>query len=152
MARHHCAEKIQLESQVRMSGGDHLVIDKFFRGADVAVKTGVAANCNIPQIDHAELGLLLGRLILPAFDCMRTQPACSGAVTAFATDTVVQIKSLGTLLGGNRQGVACQTFFVLLRRGLQIQDAPDAERYIVRQHLISASVFILCGPDAVFIL
>ena len=55
MARHHCAEKIQFESQVRMSGGDHLVIDKFFRGADVAVKTGVTANRNIPQIDHAEL-------------------------------------------------------------------------------------------------
>ena len=152
MARHHCAEKVQFESQVRMSGGDHLMIDKFFRGADVTVQAGVAANSNIAQIDHAELGLLLRRLILPTLDRMRTQPACCRTMTALATHAVVQVKSLGALLGGNRQGVTCQTFFVLLRRRLQIQDAPDAERYIVRKHLISASVFILCGPDAVFIL
>ncbi len=82
-----------------MSGGDHLVIDKFFRGAHVTVQAGVAADSNIAQIDHAKFRLLLGRLILPTLDRMRTQPARSRTMTTLATHAVVQVKSLGALLG-----------------------------------------------------
>ena len=84
-----------------MSGGDHLMIHEFFRGADMTVQAGVAADSNIAQVDHAELGFLLRRLIFPTLDRMRSQPACSRSVTALATHAVVQVKSLGPLLGGN---------------------------------------------------
>ncbi len=45
-----------------------------------------------------------------------------------------------------------QTFLVLFRRRLQIQDAADAERDVIREHLIGARMFILSGPDAVLVL
>ena len=114
-----------------MPSGNHLVIDEFFRGAHVTVQAGMAANSYIAQIDHAELRFLLGRLILPTLDRMRPQPARSRAVAAFATHAVVQVEGLGTLLGRDRERVTGQALLVLLRRRLQIQDAPDAERDVI---------------------
>ena len=135
-----------------MSGGDHLVIDEFFRGAHVTVQAGVAADGHIAQIDHAEFRLLLGRLILPILDRVRPQPARSRTVTTLATHAVVQVKSLGALLGWNRERVTGQAFLVLLRWRLQIQDAADAQRDVIGKHLIGARMFVLSGPDAVLVL
>ena len=99
VARHHRAEQIQLEGQIRMSGGDHLVIDEFFRSAHVTAQAGVAADSYIVQIDHPKFRLLLGRLILPTLDRVRPQPARSRTMATLATDAVVQFKRLGALLG-----------------------------------------------------
>ena len=135
-----------------MSRGDHLVIDKLFGSAHVTAQTGVTSDRYVAEIDHAELFLLVGRLIFPTLDRMRPQPAGSGAVTALATHTVAQIKGLGALFGGNREGMTGQTFLILFRRRRKIKDAPDAKRNIVGKNLIGASVFVLPGPDTVLIL
>ena len=45
-----------------------------------------------------------------------------------------------------------QAFLVLLRWRLQIQDAADAQRDVIREHLIGAGVLVLSGPDAVLVL
>ena len=135
-----------------MSGSDHLVIDKFFRGAHVTAQAGVAADRHIAQIDHAEFRLLLGRLILPTLDRVRPQPARSRTVATFATHAVVQVEGLGALLGGNRKRVTGEAFLFLLRWRLQIQDAADAGGDVIGEHLIGAGVLVLSSPDAVLVL
>ena len=135
-----------------MSGGNHLVIDEFFRGAHVTAEAGVAAHRHIAQIDHAQFRFLLRRLILPTLDRMRPQPARRRTMAALATHAVVQVKSLGALLGWNRERVTGQAFLVLLRWRLQIQDASDAERNVIGKHLVGTGMFVLSGPDAVLVL
>ena len=51
--RHHGAEKIEFEGQVRMAGRDHLVIDGLFLSSDMAVQAGMAAYRQVAQIAHA---------------------------------------------------------------------------------------------------
>jgi hypothetical protein len=99
VARHDSAEEIQLEGQVRMSGGDHLMIDEFFRGAQVTTQAGWLRTATSRKSIMPSFAFLLGRLILPTLDRVRPQPARRRTMAALATHSVVQIKSLGALLG-----------------------------------------------------
>ena len=45
-----------------------------------------------------------------------------------------------------------QAFLVLLRWRLQIQDAADAQRDVIGEHLVGARMFVLSRPDAVLVL
>src|SRR5882762_10191046 len=107
----------------------------------------MTAHRQVAQVAHPKLSLLVSGAGLPFFDGMRTQPTRRWAVAILATHPIADIEGLGAHFGCNRKRVAGKAFLVLVRRRLQVQNFPNAEGTIIRQHLVGASMFILPSPD-----
>ena len=116
MAGHHRAEQIELESQVRMTRRNHLVIDGLFLSSNVAMKASMAAHSQVAQIAHAELTLLVCGSRLPFFDRVRPQPTRRWAVAMLAAHAVADVECLGAHLGWDLESVARKAFLVLVGR------------------------------------
>jgi hypothetical protein len=152
MARHYGAEQIQLKGQIRMAGRNHLVVDGLFLGPDMAMQASMTPDCQIAQIAHAELRLLVSASRLPIFDGVRSKPSGGGTMAVFATYSVADVEGLSAHLWRDGERVARQAFLVLAGRRFQVQNFSDANGDVIGQYLIRASVFVLSGPDAVFVL
>ena len=83
-----------------MSGGNHLVIDEFFRSAQVTAQAACGCGPTTSRISiMPSFAFCSDDSILPALDRVRPQPARSRTMAALATHSVVQFKGLGALLG-----------------------------------------------------
>src|SRR5438477_10405338 len=116
MFRHHRAEQIQLERQIRMSRRNHLVIDGLLFRSEVATQTSVAADGDVSQIAHPKLIFLRRRAGLPLSYRVRPEPSCGWAVAMLAADPVADIEALSAHLRRHRKRMARETFLVLARR------------------------------------
>src|SRR5258706_13298900 len=112
----------------------------------------MAAHSQVAQIAHPELSLLVSSARLPFFNRVRAQPSRCWPVAILTTHAVADIESLGAHLGSDRKRMARQAFLVLARRPVQVQNFSDAKGNVIRKRLVGASMFVLPGPDAVFVL
>src|SRR5579863_908749 len=96
-----------------MSGGDHLVVNRLFRRAQMAAQAYSTAHLQIPCVVHAKLD---GLLVRPVSRGMRAEPSRCRAVTVLATDTLAKLEGLGLLLWGHIERMANQAFPGFLRR------------------------------------
>ena len=71
MARHCSRERCQLEVQIRMSGGDHLMVDRLVRGAQMTGEAIFGAAHGIAQVAHSGRD---GTFVRPALGGVRSQP------------------------------------------------------------------------------
>src|SRR5712692_10309931 len=133
-----------------MPGSDEFVVHEFFRSSQMAGEATLAALYQIAHIQHAEF--LDRALVRPIFDSVLTKPPGGWTVATLATHAVANIEGLGPLLRRDGECVTCQATRSLIRRTLQLQNLADANRDRIGKHLVGAGMFILAGPDAVFIL
>lgn len=85
VSRHYGRKGIQFEDEIRVAGGNHFVVDKFFFGAEMAAEAFVGAMDNVARVVHAEAeGLFVG----PVARGVRAEPCGGWAVAIFAGDPV----------------------------------------------------------------
>src|SRR4030081_1080120 len=135
-----------------MSRRNHLVIDRFLFGSNVTIEASMAAYSEVAQIAHPKLNLLVSSARLPFLNRMRTQPTRRWTVAMLAAHPVADIETLRPHSRSDRKRMASETFLVLVRRPLQVENFSNAEGNVIRQHLVGASMLVLPCPDAVLVL
>src|SRR5579864_6497395 len=131
-----------------MAGGNHLVVDGFFLGAQVARQAFFRAARQVSRVVHPGSDRLL---VGPASRSVWPEPCRRGPMAILAGDAFGQLECPGPRLGRYIERVAGQTL-----RGLfgfsYAQDAPHALTDQARERLVGLGVLILHHPNAVFIL
>src|SRR6266853_1560544 len=131
-----------------MTGGDHLVVHKFFRRAEVARQALLRAPDQITRVIHPRCN---GLLVRPATRDVRPEPRRRGPVAAFAGDAFIQFECLGARVRRHVKRVASETLRRLLRLA-HAKNPANALAHLARKRLVGLRVLILDDPNAVFVL
>src|SRR5690348_7707057 len=133
-------EGVELEDEIGVAGGDHLVVDQLFAGAEVACQAGAGAHGQIPVVDHAVVDAFVVRIGLS----VRAQPLDGGTVAGLAGHAV------GERLFGRAHYVAHGAALVAGGVG-DAEDLGHALAARLEQLLVGERVFIGDGPGGVLV-
>ena len=107
MARHYGREGIQLEVQIRMACGNHLMVDELLLVAQMAGEAFLASLDNVAGIVHAQLDRLIE---VPIAGGMWTEPVGGRSMAIFAAHAIIAVEGPGALGKWYIQRMARQAF------------------------------------------
>src|SRR2546421_1411021 len=146
--RHGGGENTEFESEVRVSGGNHFMVNEFICCSQMACKTFFGTLVQVAGVIHTQLQRLFMR---PVSGGVRTQPARSRTVAGFAAYAVIERKGLRTLISTHVKRVTDQTFRRPVGR-TEIEDFANTKGNWIAKHAESTRVSVLRDPNAVLIL
>src|SRR5579883_1647917 len=99
MARHDRGEGIQLEIEIRVTGGDHFVIDEFALRAEMAFEALFSARDHVARVHHSKADGF-GVLFRGVARGVLAEPSLRRSVAIFAANTLGDFKGAAPLLRG----------------------------------------------------
>src|SRR5262249_35746596 len=135
------AERVELEDQIRMTGGDQLVVHDFVVGPEVTLQALLGAQAYVPGVIHAE-GEIVRVWIVDGG--VGAKPFFRGSVTTLAGHAIGN----GSRRGAD--GVARQAALRRLRR-TQLEDLGHALGALVREDAVRLGVLVANGPYRVLV-
>jgi len=136
-----------------MPCGDHFVIHKLLFRPEVALQAFLRAHDHIARIHHVQMVYRVR--VIPLGLRVRTQPGRGRPMAILAGDTLSNIKRARPLRFGRVQRMAYQALLSILRFfsvEFCSEDLADAHSQFVREHTVSAGVFVFYDPGRVFVL
>ena len=108
MAWHHGGKGVELEVQIRVTGGDHFVIHEFFFCAEVTFEAFFRAMNDVTCVHHSQARRRV--FVVPIAAGVRTEPGLRGPMAIFAGDPVGKFERTSALLRRNIEDMADQAF------------------------------------------
>src|SRR5262249_56249257 len=96
MTRHHGGKGIEFEVEIRMTGGDHFVVNEFVFRTEMAFEAFFGAMNHVARVRHSQLN---GFFMRPAGCSVRAEPTGSRTMAIFAGDAFGDFELAATLLG-----------------------------------------------------
>lgn len=147
MARHHGGERVEFEIEIRVTGGDHFVVNEFVFGAEMAFKAFSRPVNDVSRLVHAKLD---GLFVRPAVGRVRAKPARGWTVAVFARDSFGDFKLAALLFRFCIERVADEAFRRFFCFSTQFQNPCYAFADVPGESLIRAAVLVFQNPGGIF--